>query len=81
MEMHYYDPDYYTGVGNVIPGTVGKGWYYFTDWTYGEDIGGNPQLTGSSAIWQKSGKMFLISRLQLKLERKQHWIFCLLKIK
>ena len=54
MEMHYYDPAYYTGSNNVVPGTVGKGWYYFTEWDYSEGSGA-PELIGSTAIWEKNG--------------------------
>ena len=54
MEMHYYDPDYYTGGHPGIPGTVGAGWYYFEEWDYTESLG-NPALSASTVIWQKSG--------------------------
>ena len=53
MEMHYYDPAYYTGGHDGVPDTVGKGWYYFTEWNYAE-ISGNPAISPDTYIWEKN---------------------------
>ena len=45
MEMHYFDPAYYTGGYPAGLSGVSKGWYYFEDWDpdYTDDIN-NPDL-------------------------------------
>ena len=50
MELHYYDPAYYTGDNTGSIEFKSKGWYYFTSWIPGGLDTSSPFVAGE--VWE-----------------------------
>jgi hypothetical protein len=50
MELHYFDPAYYTGVNSGTIGGKTKGWYYFENWDTDYIDMNNPAVDGD--VWE-----------------------------